>query len=811
MNTLWQDLRYGLRMLTKSPGFTAVAVLALALGIGANAAIFSVVNAVLLRPLPFKDPDRLVRLTEQTQQGQGMSVAYPNFADWRAQNTVFEGVAALRFDSYNLTGIDVPERLQGRDVSWNFFDLLGVRPALGRGFRPEDDHAGAERVCLISHGLWQRRLGAQPQIVGHAITLNNESYTVVGVLPQGYRYGTPTDVFTPIGLKEAGELFSVRDNHPGIYAVARLRPGVSLQQAQAEMQSIAARLAQAYPKENAGHGVALVPLNEYFVGDIRSSLLILLGAVGFVLLIACANVANLLLARATARHKEIAIRTALGAGRLRLVRQLLTESVMLALLGGATGLLLALWGVDVLRRASLDIIPPTADIGLDQTALAFTLLVSLLTGVLFGLAPALQASHTDLNEALKESGRAGTTGATRARVRSSLVVAEIALSLMLLVGAGLLIRSFMRVRETALGFEPRNLLTMQLSYQAGKDEGGKVVNFFQAVEEKIKALPGVEAVAVSNGAPFLDELDTSFQIEGRPPTAPDKRTYAVAYWTTPDYLRALGIRLVRGRFFDARDTVQTPPVAVIDEEFARLHFPGADPIGQHLTGNPEQGNRPIEIVGVVAHVKYAGIDAQEPIQAELYQPRAQIPLSQQPTTARVNLLIRTAADPAGVAAAVRRAVQEVDANQPVYEVHTMTEVLADTLASRRLSMLLLSVFAGLALVLAVIGIYGVMSYAVAQRTHELGIRMALGARPRDVLRLVVGQGMRLTLLGVALGLGGAFVMTRVLASLLYGVSATDPATFLGVALLLTLVAFVACYLPAWRATKVDPMVALRYE
>jgi putative ABC transport system permease protein len=812
MHTLWQDVRFGLRMLLKKPGFTAVAILALALGVGANTAIFSVVNGVLLRPLPFKNPDRLVRLGEWSKQVPGMSISYPNFKDWREQNHVFDGIAATQFDSYNLTGGDEPERLQGRNVSWNFFDVLGVTPALGRSFREEEDHAGAPRVCVISNSLWQRRFGSDEKVVGRAVTLNGESYTVVGVLPAGYRYGTPTDVFVPIGLGEASERMGPRDNHPGIYAVARMKEGVRVEQAEAEMKQIAERLAAAYPKENTGNGVTLTPLREYFVGDIRMSLIVMLGAVGFVLLIACANVANLLLARAASRYREIAVRTALGASRFRIIRQLLTESIILAVISGTVGLLLAMWGVDVLRRASLDIIPTTADISLDRTVLFFTLGVSLLTGILFGLAPALQASKPELNEALKEGGRSGAEASARSRVRSLLVVAEVALSLMLLVGAGLLVRSFVQLLRTDPGFEPRNLLTFSLSYRVGKDEGRKAADFFKAVEERIRALPGVEAVAVSNGAPMLGAAETSFQIEGRPPAEPGKRPMTVVYFPTKDFLKAMGIRLVRGRFFDEHDTQDSPLVTVIDEDFARLYFPGEDPVGKYFEGSKEMNIPHAEIVGVVAHVKNYGLDTPGPVQAELYRARDQVPERIQPLLAdRVSLVVRTSTDPAALAPAVRRAVQEVDPNQPVYNVNTMEQVLSDSVASQRLSMLLLSIFAAVAMTLAAVGIYGVMSYAVAQRTHEFGVRMALGAEGRDVLRMVVRQGMVLTLAGVGAGLLGALALTRVMSSLLFGVSATDPLTFVGVPLLLALVSLAACFIPARRATKVDPMVALRYE
>jgi putative ABC transport system permease protein len=799
-------------MLLKKPVFTAVAVLALALGAGANTAIFSVVNGVLLRPLPYKDPDKLVRLGEWSKQVPGMSISYPNFKDWRERNHVFEGLAATQFDSYNLTGGDEPERLQGRNVSYSFFDVLGVVPTVGRSFRADEDRAGAPRVCLLSHGLWQRRFGGDRKTVGKTLALNGESYTVVGVLPQDYRFGTQTDVFVPIGLKEDGENMRQRGNHPGIYAVARLKDGVGFEQAQAEMKGIAARLAEEYPKENAGNGVTLTPLGEYFVGDVRTSLLMLLAAVGFVLLIACANVANLLLARAASRAREIAVRKAMGASRYRIVRQLLTESIMLSAVGGVAGLLLAMWGVDVLRRASLDLLPTTADIGLDRNVLLFTFGISILTGVLFGLAPALQASKPDLSESLKEGGRSGADGAARNRVRSILVVSEVALSLVLLVGSGLLVRSFLLLRETDTGFNQENVLTLQLSYRVGKEEGRKAVNFFRAVEEKVRALPGVSAVAVSNGVPLLGSSETSFKIKGRPPAEPGKQPMTVAFWTTPGHLDALGVRLLRGRFIEEHDTMGAQPVTVIDDEFARLYFPGEEPVGQYFEGDRENDMPDSLIVGVVGHVKNYGLDSPGPVQAEMYRARAQVPEKFQPILAeRVTLLVRTLQEPESLTAAVRRAVQEVDPNQPVYNVQTMERVVSDSIASQRLSMLLLIIFAAVAVVLAAVGIYGVMSYAVAQRTHEIGVRMALGAQGGDVLRMVVRQGMVLVLAGVGVGLLGAVALTRLMSGLLYGVSATDPLTFAGVPLLLAAIALVACLVPARRATKVDPMEALRYE
>jgi putative ABC transport system permease protein len=523
-------------------------------------------------------------------------------------------------------------------------------------------------------------------------------------------------------------------------------------------------------------------------------------------------VANLMLARAASRSREIAVRKAMGASRFRIVRQLLTESVMLALAGSTAGLLLALWGVDVLRRASLDQLPTTADISLDRTVLLFTFGVSILTGVLFGLAPALSASKTDLSESLKEGGRTGAEGSARNRVRSLLVVAEVAVSVALLVVSGLLVHSFLLLRGTDTGFREENLLTMQLSYRAGKDDGGKTLNFFRAVEEKIRAIPGVEAVAVSDGVPLLGSSETSFHVKGRPPEEAGKRPMTVAFWTTPGHLDALGIKLLRGRFIDEHDTLGSQPVAVIDEEFARLYFPGEDPIGQYFEGDPEHDMPDYLIVGVVGHVKNYGLDSPGPVQAQMYRARAQVPLKYQPLLAeRAGLLVRTFQDPESVTAAVRRAVQEVDPNQPVFNVQTMEKVVSDSVASQRLWMLLLITFAAVAVVLAAVGIYGVMSYAVAQRTHEIGIRMALGAQGGDVLRMVVRQGMTLVLAGVAVGLGLAAVAARLMSSLLYGVSATDPLTFAGVPVLLVLVALVACLVPARRATKVDPMEALRYE
>src|SRR6266516_754149 len=807
MNTLWQDIRFALRMLAKNWSVTAFIVVVLALSIGANTAIFSVVNAALLRPLPYADPDRLVRLSEDSPNVPQMSISYPNFLDWREQNKVFSGIAAMQFRSLNLTGKDEPERLAGRAVSAELFDVLGVKPALGRSFAPEEDRQGANPVAIISNGLWQRRFGSDPTIINQQITLSGTSYTVIGVLPASYAYGTPTDVFVPIGLR-ADEM-KARGEHPGIYAVARLKPGVTVETARAELIAMAGRISEQYGMK--GNSATLTPLSEAFVGDIRTTLLILLGAVGFVLAIACANVANLLLARAATRQKEMAIRTAVGAGRLRIIRQLLTESLLLAFLGGIVGVLFAYWGIDFLRSASTDSLPSTAIIKLDGSVLLFTLLVSLLTGILFGLAPALSAAKTDLHGTLKEGGRSSTMGGRRSWLRSTLVVTEVALSLVLLIGAGLLIRSFVRILNTDPGFKPQNLLTMQLALNAKKDEGGKVLNFFNDLKGRIAALPGVEATAFSNGIPLGQTADTSFAIVGRPKPEPGKQPQTMLYITSPDYLQAMGIRLVKGRFFTAQDTQRSPRVAVIDESFARQQFPNQEALGQHLAGDGKD-NPDAEIVGVVAHVKHFGLDAIERVQPQLYVPFNQAPDAFLPMLApRMNLIIRTTADPLTLTAAVRRQVQALDPNQPVYNVSTMERTLDQSLVTQRLSMTLLASLASLALILAAVGIYGVMSYTVTQRSHEIGIRMAIGAQPRDVFKMVIGRGMILALIGVALGLVGAFGLTRLMATMLYGVAPTDPATFVSIGILLTGVALIACYVPSRRATKVDPLVARRYE
>ncbi|MDQ3687842.1 MAG: ABC transporter permease [Acidobacteriota bacterium] len=807
MKTLLQDLRYGLRILLRKPGFTAVAVLTLALGIGANTAIFSVVNAVLLRPFPYESPERLVILQERISE-RDLPASYLNFADWRDQNSVCSSMAAVRTrENFNFTGAGEPERLQGRIVSASFFSTLGVRPIRGRDFLAEEDRPGAPPAVILSYGFWQRRFGADESVVGKQLTLNNQSFTVVGITPANFQFGTDADVSVPIGL--SADRFRLRGKDPGILVVARLKPEVSLTQAEAELNTIAARLEQQHPDTNAGRRVRITSLHESFVGDVRQPLMILLGAVGLVLLIACANVANLLLVRAAARQKEIALRAALGAGRARIIRQLLTESVLLSVLGGVLGMLLALWGMGLITSYLPDGIPRLRETGIDAPVFGFTLVVSLLTGVLFGLAPALQVSRTNLTETLKEGDR-GSTG-RRQHLRSVLVVSETALTLALLVGASLLVRSFWRLQQVDPGFNPQNLLAMQISVNAGADEGGRVADFFEQLHQKVGTLPGVESVSISNGLPIEGANQPPFIIEGRPRPEPGKEPAGIRYTVSPDYFRTLGIVLLKGRVFTAEDTRDGQPVVIIDEALARQHFQNEDPIGKRLA--QALPNSPsLEIVGVVRHVEHYSLDGQAPVQAQFYTNFNQLPLQSLPTQVRrINLLVRTATDPLNLASAVRSQVQALNKDQAVFNVRTMEQIVAQSVAARRFSALLLAVFAAVALVLASVGIYGVMSHVVEQRTHEIGIRMALGAQGRDVSRMVIGQGMKLALVGVGVGLLASLALMRLMKSLLFGVSATDPATFALIALLLTLVALVACWIPARRATKVDPMVALRYE
>lgn len=806
MGTLLQDFRYGLRMLVKSPGFTAVAVIALALGIGANTAIFSVVNAVLLRPLPYTDPSRLVIMWEKAAT-QDTSVSYPNFLDWREQNQSFQEITASRRDSFNLIGTGEPERLAGRLVSANFFHTFGAQLFRGTDFPVAEDRVGGQKVVILSYGFWQRRFGGDAGIVGRQLTLNNQSYTVVGITAPEFRFGSDTDIYTLIGQTD-DDCFKSRGCHPGIYVLGRLKPGVNLEQARADMDAIQARLGQQYPNTNIDRRIHIESLYENTVQDVRPTLYILLGAVAFVLLIACANVANLLLARSAARQKEIAIRTALGAGRLRIIQQLLVESIVLGVFGGAIGLLLALWWTDALKSLVPGNIPRLREAGIDVRVLVFTILVSVLTGVIFGLVPALHSSKPDLNEALKEGDR-GSTG-SRHRVRSGLVIGEVAIALVLLIGAGLMVKSLWRLQNVPTGFDSHNLLTMQLSYTAKPNEGDRVRNFFSQLEERIKAVPGVQSVTFSSGLPFLGASENSVWVKGRPRNSPRDEMMTVEYLVTPDYFRTLGVELKRGRLISEQDRAGSPLVADIDESFAQRYFPGEDPIGKYLeNGN---GQKEVEIVGIVGHVKHYGLDGEVPVDPQYYMALRQVPDQFLPNVVkRVSMSVRTSVDPQTVAGAIRHEVLATDPNQPIFNVRLMDQVIAESIAPRRFAMLLLAIFAGVALLLASVGIYGVMSYSVTQRTHEIGIRMALGAGVKDILKMVVGQGMLLVAIGVGIGLVGALAMTRLMTSMLFGVGTTDLATYAAITVILGLVALIACYIPARRAVRVDPMVALRYE
>src|SRR5919112_1750948 len=759
LETLWQDLRYGLRMLLRNPGFTLVAVVALALGVGANSAIFSVINSLLLRPLPFEQPDRLVQVWETiAQRGRSeVPASFPNFADWRDQNQVFEQTVAYSDWSFNLKGAAEPERIRSAIVSPAFFPMLGVKPILGRTLLPGEDQPGKDLSVVISRRLWQRRFNSDPGVVGRGVDLNGKSFTVVGVVAGVAALpglSDETELWAPVSQ---GYALTERRAH-FLNVIARLKPDVGLEQAQAEMSRVAAALSSQYPEANVGRGVRIVPLQEQVVGNVRPALLVLLGAVVFVLLIASTNVANMLLARAAGRQKEIAVRTALGAGRWRLVRQLLTESLLLALVGGTLGLLLALLGVDLLVTFGPSDLPRVKEVAVDGRVLAFTFAVSVLVGLIFGLVPALQSSRPMLNETLKEGGRSATGGAGRRRVRSFLVVTEVTLSLVLLVGAGLLLKSFFRLRAVNPGFNPQNILTMQLDLTGPNyQKGAQDISFHDRLLERVTALPGVEAAATASTVPIAPDAGFSrlaFAVEGQ---TPDPADPPVAFYNgvSPDYFRTMQIPLVQGRAFDEHDVRGAQNVAVVNETLARRYFPGSDPLGRRLTLNDPTADDWATVVGVVKDTKPREL-AGEPV-AEMYMPYAQQP---EPGMA---LMIRTAGSTDAVADAVRREVLAIDPGQPVYSVRTLPAVMSEAVATPRFRTFLLGVFAALALVLAVVGIYGVMSYAVTQRTHEFGIRMALGARSSDVLKLVVGHGMALALAGVLIGLIASFALTRVLA------------------------------------------------
>jgi putative ABC transport system permease protein len=788
--------------LLKRPGFTLVAVATLALGVGATSALFSIVNSVLLRPLPYKDSDRLVQVWETNlKRGWTRDTISPlNFEDWQAQNHSFEAVSAYEYEGMVLSGGEVPERLVGALASSDFFRVLGVEPALGRSFLPGEDRPGAPRVAVVSNRLWQRRLGGGTDAVGRPLTLNGEVYTVVGVMPPGFEFPSRgVDLWVP-----SLDLGRPRSDH-FMFAVARLKPSITVETAQADIDGVARRLAEQYPETNGNAGVALIPLHEETVGKARRPLLLMLGAVALLLLIACVNVANLLLARASGRQKEIALRSALGASRWRVVRQLLTESVLLGVLGGGFGALLSVWVVGLLVTSSGGGIPRSQEVAIDARALAFTLAASVLTGLLFGLAPALNFSSQDLNRTLKEGARGVAGGRRQSRVQGALVVSEIALALVLLAGAGLLARSYARLSRVDPGFDADGALTARVSLSEVKyRDKDRQARFFAQVLERVRALPGVRHAGAVSDLPFSgSRTGQSFDIEGHPP-GPDELTPSADYRkVSPDYFEAMGIVLLRGRDFTERDGESSTPVAVVNEAFARRFFDGEEVLGKRLL-YPE-GERRVsrEIVGVVADLKHESLIGEG-------EPEVYVPFTQRPNS-WMFLAVRGDGDLATLAGSVRAAVREVDPGEPVYGVMTMRQRLDQSLAPQRFNTILLGAFAAAATLLAAVGVFGVLSFQVGARRHEIGIRMALGARSGDVLRLVIWRGLRLVLAGVAIGLAAALALTRVMASLLFGVSATDPATLATISLGLIAVVLVACYLPARRATKVDPITVLRCE
>ena len=801
MDSLLKDIRYGLRGLLKRPGFTAIALVALALGIGANTAIFSLVNAVVLRPLPFPEPDRLVWVYGNIRNGGNRASVSPlDFLDYRSQNKTFEQFAASGTVPLpmNLTGSGDPERLTASNVTGNYFDAFKVTPALGRGFTLENEKTGEDQVSVLSHAFWQTHFGGDPQIINKTIILDSKPYQVIGVMPAGLSLPQAAELWVPMTFDVNPEMKQRKAHF--LRPIGRLKPGVTLLQAQADTDQIAAQLEQQFPDSNTGWNLRLLSLREQLVGRTRPTLFVLFGAVGFVLLIACANVANLLLVRAAARQKEIALRTALGASRLRIVRQMLTESLLLSLLGGALGALLAVWGVQLLVSLSADSLPRTVNVNIDATVLAFTLLISIATGLLFGLAPAFRTAKVNLIDSLKDGAR-GSEGTLRNRTRSLLVVFESAVAVILLIGAGLLVRSLIALQNVNPGFDANNVLTLRIDLPPKKYLGeGKSANFFEQLETRVAALPGVQSVGLVTELPLSGQPnDLPFTVEGRPPVTPDQAFDADFRRVNQNYFGALRIPLLRGRNFTEQEVRQSDNVTVVSQQLVDVVFPNEDPLGKRLVS--EIGHQAFEIIGVVGDIRHRSL-GEQPFAAMYFPTR---------NTGRTNLVIRTQVDPLSIVGAVRNEVKALDPDQPIAAVKKMSDWVDSSVAEPRYRTTLLGMFAALAMILAATGIYGVMSYSVAQRTHEIGVRMALGARQRDVLKLVVQQGMLLTIVGVVLGLLGAFALTRVMASLLFEVTAKDPFTFAVVAALLVAVAFVACFIPARRATKVDPLVALRYE
>ncbi len=817
MGTLLEDLRYGLRMLRKNLGFTVVAVVTIALGIGANTALFSVVNGVLLNPLPYPQPDQLVTLHESKPNFDRGSISFPNFLDWQRENRTFSSMAVARGAGFNLTGLGDAEQVNGQLISGDFFRVLGVKTVIGQSFTSEEDLPGRTPVALISAAFWQRKFNSAPDVLEKSITLDGKDYAIGGVIPASFNLALPgfrgVDIYVPI-VHWNNPLLLNRGAGLGIHGIGRLKPGVPIEQAQADMDRVARNLTAAYPVDDKGIGVALVPLKELMTGGVRPFLLALLAAVGFVLMIACVNVANLMLARSTTRAREFAVRAALGAGRGRMVRQVLTESVLLAGAGGILGTLFAAWGTQAALGLLPTALPRAEEVGLDARVLIFTMLVSLAAGILFGLAPALKTARHDLNTTLKEGGRG--VSAERHRTQSVFVVAEIALALVLLTGAGLMIRSLARLWNVDPGFNPRNVLTFGLSLSPSMTNASPdaIRSYLREFDNKLEGLPGVQAASLSWGAfPLTGDDERLFWIDGQPkPASQNDMNWTLEYIVEPDYLKTMGIMLQRGRFISQRDDERAPLVVVVDDVFARQYFPRQNPIGKRIDFNDYSS--PAEIVGIVGHVKQWGLDSDDtqPLRAQVYLSLMQLP-------DKVMLLVpvgmgaavRSKDESPGVFDSIRRTSKQMSDQQIIYSAQTMDEVIAGSLAARRFSMIIFAAFAILALVLASIGIFGVTSYLVGQRTREIAIRMALGAERPHILRLVLGPGGRLALAGVGVGLAAAFGLTRLMASLLYGVAPTDPMTFGAVAMLLILVALAACYIPARRASKVDPLVALRWE
>jgi predicted permease len=819
MTAVIQDLKYAFRMLAKSPAFTAVAILTLALAIGANTALFSVVNGVLLNPLPYPQPDQLLTLHESKPNFNTGSISYPNFLDWQKDNHTLSSMAVSRAYSFSLTGIGPAEQAQAQLVTSDFFPILGVKPAAGRTFVPADDQIGAAPVALISAGFWKRKFGSAPDAVGKNLTLDGKQYAIIGVIPADFDLMldsfSASEIYVPV-VNWSNNLLFNRGAGLGFHGIGRLKPGVTIGQARADFAAVTQNLATAYPDVDKGIGAALIPFKQRMLGSVKSILLVLFCAVAFVLLIACANIANLLLARSTARMREFAVRAALGAGKSRLIRQLLTESILLGAVGGGLGLLLASWGMRAALAALPDTLPRAGEIHIDLRVLLFTAAATLLAGIFFGLVPALKISRTNLQDRLKEGGR--DSSGSRQRAHGVLVVVEIALALVLLIGAGLALRTLVQLWNVDPGFDPRNVLTFgfSLSPSTLQTSPAAIRASFRAAEAAVTSTPSVQSASISWGAfPMSGDDEWLFWRDGQPkPTTRNEMNWVIDYVVDPDYLKIMKTPLRSGRFFTARDDEMSPPVVVIDDVLARQYFSNENPVGKRLFLEIGEGNIQAEIIGVVAHVNQWGLDtdATERLRAQLYFPFMQLPdpiMALAPTGMR--MVARTRSPAPGLFDSIRHSVQQVNSEQVVYGAQTMPEVISDSTAAQRFSAILLGSFAIVALLLSGIGIYGVISYLIGQRTHEIGIRMALGAQQSKVLFQVLGEGLKLAIIGAAIGLAAAFALTRLMTNLLFGVSPTDPLTFAAVAALLVTVALAACYIPARRAAAVDPMIALRHE